>query len=63
MIIVSDSNHVQVFMFKQQLNINIFMNIQLINMNISLRLYPRTGRVTESLDAPLSLGLDMLVVE
>jgi hypothetical protein len=36
------------FMFKQQLNINIFMIIPLINMNTSLRKYPLEGRLTAS---------------
>jgi hypothetical protein len=34
---VSETIHVHVCMFKQQLNITIFMIIQLINMNIGLR--------------------------
>jgi hypothetical protein len=50
-------------MFKQQLNIKIFMIIQLINMNTSLRKYPVEGGVTESPDFPLSLGSVILVVE
>jgi hypothetical protein len=45
-IAVSETIHVQVFMFKQQLSINIFMIIQLINMNTSLSKYPVEGRVT-----------------
>jgi hypothetical protein len=36
---VNETIHVHVFMFRQQLNITIFMIIQLINMNISLRKY------------------------
>jgi hypothetical protein len=50
-------------MFKQQLNIKIFMIIQLINMNINLRKYPVEGKVTESADFPLSLGSVILIVE
>jgi hypothetical protein len=60
---VSETIHVQVFMFKQQLNIKIFMIIQLINMNINLRKYPVEGKVTESADFPLSLGSVILIVE
>jgi hypothetical protein len=50
-------------MFKQQLNITIFMIIQLINMNIGLREYPVEGKVTESPDFPLSLGLVILIIK
>jgi hypothetical protein len=42
-------------MFKQQLNITIFMIIQLINMNIGLREYPVEGWVTASTDFLISL--------
>jgi hypothetical protein len=52
---VIETIHVQLFMFKQQLNINIFMIIQLINMNTSLRKYPVEGRVTTSPDFQISL--------
>jgi hypothetical protein len=52
---VSETIHVHVFMFKQQLNIIIFMIIQLINMNISLRKYPVEGWVTASPNFPISL--------
>jgi hypothetical protein len=52
---VSETIHVQVFMFKQQLKINIFMIIKLINMNTSLRKYHVEGRVTASPDFPISL--------
>jgi hypothetical protein len=45
---------VHVCMFKQQLNITIFMIIQLINMNIGLREYPVEDWVTASPDFPLS---------
>jgi hypothetical protein len=51
---VSGTIHVHVCMFKQQLNITIFMIIQLINMNISLREYPVEDWVTVSPDFPLS---------
>jgi hypothetical protein len=51
---VSRTIHVHVCMFKQQLNITIFMIIQLINMNISLREYPVEDWVTVSPDFPLS---------
>jgi hypothetical protein len=50
---VSETIHVYVFMFKQQLNIKLFMIIQ-INMNTSLREYPVEGWVTESPDFPIS---------
>jgi hypothetical protein len=52
---VSETIHVHVCMFKQQLNITIFMIVQLINMNIGLREYPVKGRVTESPDFSLPL--------
>jgi hypothetical protein len=51
---VSETIHVHVCMFKQQLNITIFMIIQLINMNIGLREYPVEDWVTASPDFPLS---------
>jgi hypothetical protein len=54
-IAVSETIHVHVCMFKQQLNIIIFMIIQLINMNIGLREYPVEGWVTASPDFPISL--------
>jgi hypothetical protein len=57
---VSETIHVQVFMFKQQFNINIFIIIQLINMNTSSRKYPVEGRVTASSDFPISLILSDL---
>jgi hypothetical protein len=60
---VSETIHVQKFMFKQKLNINIFMIIQLINMNISLRKYLVEGKVAESSNFPLSLGSVILIVE
>jgi hypothetical protein len=52
---VSETLHVHVCMFKQQLNIAIFMIIQLINMNIGLREYPVEGWVTASPDFLISL--------
>jgi hypothetical protein len=42
-------------MFKQQLNITIFIIIQLINMDIGLREYPVERWVTASPDFPISL--------
>jgi hypothetical protein len=51
---VSETIHVHVYMFKQQLNITIFMIIQLINMNIGLRGYHVEDWVTASPDFPLS---------
>jgi hypothetical protein len=54
-IAVSETIRVNMCMFKQKLNISIFMITQLINMNIGLREYPVEGRVTESPDFPLSL--------
>jgi hypothetical protein len=54
-IAVSETIHVHVCMFKQQLNIIIFMIIQLINMNIGLREYPVESWVTASPDFPISL--------
>jgi hypothetical protein len=53
--VVSETIHVQVFVLKQQLNINIFMIIQLISMNTSLRKYPVEDRVMASPDFPISL--------
>jgi hypothetical protein len=52
---VSETIHVHMCMFKQQLNIAIFMIIQLINMNIGLREYHVEGRVTASPDFSISL--------
>jgi hypothetical protein len=51
---VSETIHVHVCMFKQQLNITIFMIIQPINMNIDLREYPVEDWVTASPDFLLS---------
>jgi hypothetical protein len=51
---VSETIHVLVCKFKQQLNITIFMIIQPINMNIGLREYPVEDWVTASPDFPLS---------
>ena len=63
MIIVSDTKHVPVFMFKQLININMFMIIQLINMNImDFRMYPKAARVPAASDTLLSSGLTMLIV-
>jgi hypothetical protein len=53
--VVSETIHVQVSIFKQQLNINIFVIIQLINMNTSLSKYSVEGRVTASNDFSISL--------
>jgi hypothetical protein len=45
-------------MFKQLLNINMFMTKQHLNMNDKeFRKYPKAGRVTESPDALLFSGL------
>ena len=60
---MSETIHVQMFMFKQQLNINLFMIIKLISMNISLRMYPVEGRVTRSPEVLISLGSVILIVE
>jgi hypothetical protein len=54
-IAVSETIHVNVRMFKQQLNITIFVVIQLINMNTSLREYLVEGWVMASPDFPVSL--------
>jgi hypothetical protein len=53
-------------MFKQQLNINMFMIKQLINMNIRInkrfRVYSKAGRVSETPGALFSPGIDMLLI-
>jgi hypothetical protein len=54
-IAVSETIHVHMCMFKQQLNITIFMVIQLINMNTGLREYLVEGWVMASPDFPISL--------
>jgi hypothetical protein len=54
---------VQIFVFKQQVNIYIFMITQVINMNTSLRMYPVEGRVMASLDIPISLESVILIIE
>jgi hypothetical protein len=51
---MSETIHVQVCMFKSQLNITIFISIQLINMNIWLRKYPVEVWVTVSPEFLLS---------
>ena len=63
MIIVSDTKHVLVFMFKQLININVFMIIQQINMNIKdFRMYPKAGCLPEASNVLLSPGLVILIV-
>jgi hypothetical protein len=53
---VSETIHVHVYIFKQQLNITIFMIIQLINMNIGLREYPVEDWVTALLTQNVHLA-------